>query len=100
MIFQGCACDADGSVDNVCDVHTGECACKEKFSGDKCDEMRPPCDCNPEGSVDNTCHVVTGECVCKDNVIGVNCDMCADGFFNFPACTGGEGGEGIYTKIV
>ena len=28
----------DGSVDNVCDVTTGECNCKENIIGDVCDE--------------------------------------------------------------
>ena len=28
----------DGSVDNVCDVTTGECNCKENIIGEVCDE--------------------------------------------------------------
>ena len=28
----------DGSVDNVCDVTTGECTCKENIIGEVCNE--------------------------------------------------------------
>ena len=34
-----CTCNMDGSVDNVCDVTTGECTCKDNIIGELCDEV-------------------------------------------------------------
>ena len=34
-----CTCNMDGSVDNVCDVTTGECNCKPNIIGELCDEV-------------------------------------------------------------
>ena len=33
----------DGSVDNVCDVTTGECNCKPNIIGELCDEVEDGC---------------------------------------------------------
>ena len=36
--FPGCTCNAEGSVDNNCDVATGHCFCHSNVVGDSCDE--------------------------------------------------------------
>lgn len=45
------------------------------------------CQCDSVGSRQNVCDVTTGECKCEANFAGSNCDRCADGYYNFPACT-------------
>ena len=32
-----CTCNMDGSVNNICDVTTGECTCNENIIGEVCD---------------------------------------------------------------
>lgn len=32
-----CNCHATGSISNVCDTFTGQCACSERYSGHQCD---------------------------------------------------------------
>ena len=45
--------------------------------------------CNADGRVgEDICNAETGVCDCKDNVVGDKCDECAEGYFNFPECTG------------
>ncbi|XP_035223568.1 laminin subunit alpha-like, partial [Stegodyphus dumicola] len=33
-----CGCDIGGSVNNICDKQTGQCACRPRISGRKCDK--------------------------------------------------------------
>ena len=33
-------CNVDGSEHNICDIHTGECACKNGIEGAKCDKCK------------------------------------------------------------
>ena len=45
--------------------------------------------CNADGRVgEDICNAETGVCDCKDNVVGDKCEECAEGYFNFPECTG------------
>ena len=34
-----CECDIGGAYDNKCDVDTGQCRCRPKIKGRKCDEV-------------------------------------------------------------
>ena len=47
------------------------------------------CNCNSQGSTDVLCND-NGVCNCKTNVVGSKCIECADGYNNFPTCTGGK----------
>jgi len=33
-------CNVDGSEHNICDIHSGECACKNGIEGAKCDKCK------------------------------------------------------------
>ena len=83
-----CQCNPDGSITLKCDSN-GDCACKEGFSGNKCDECEPEeCNCSkdPFGTQvgDKECDDVTnneecnydgGDC-CMDNVNTDHCTEC------------------------
>ena len=44
------------------------------------------CTCNQNGT--HVCDTATGECHCNARYNGTLCDECAEGFANFPYCTG------------
>lgn len=73
---QQCGCDPVGSLNNTCDILTGQCYCKPGITGLHCDKCLPyhygffydgckPCECDNIGSkslqCDNNgqCHVST-----------------------------------------
>ncbi|XP_063049256.1 laminin subunit alpha-2-like, partial [Engraulis encrasicolus] len=82
-----------------CNLNTGCCACREQFTGEKCNECKLgrrdfpqciACECNAAGSTADTCDVEqgvcacadrTGQCSCKANVQGLSCDACRAGTF-------------------
>ncbi|XP_041451135.1 laminin subunit alpha-1 isoform X1 [Drosophila obscura] len=87
-----CLCHAEGSESGLCDSTDGQCLCKPRFAGQKCDECDsgfahvdlrcPPCSCDPLGTaVPDTCDQRTGQCQCKVGVLGVKCHECQDGYF-------------------
>ncbi|CAG0883840.1 unnamed protein product [Cyprideis torosa] len=88
-----CACSAYGSVSDICDPRTGQCQCREGFSGTFCDVCADPrgqpeaacrvCYCDPVGSIDNVCDAETGKCRCNPGVTGANCDRCLPEFYGF-----------------
>lgn len=89
---ESCNCYADGSESALCDSSDGQCLCKPRFAGQKCDTCDVgfayldlqclPCNCDPLGSgVSDNCNAITGQCECKPGVIGVKCQECQDGFF-------------------
>ncbi|XP_059533348.1 usherin [Myotis daubentonii] len=95
---QPCECDAAGTRNGslLCDQMGGQCDCKQRASGRRCNqcqdgffnlhELDPdgcrPCNCNTSGTEDGdvTCHPHSGQCTCKANVIGLRCDRCSFGF--------------------
>ena len=100
------ACDcveAGTNPSRPCDSTTGECLCKDNFTGERChlcksgfkrevvngNESIPcvPCECNGHSSV---CHPMTGVCMnCSNNTVGNFCEECEDGFFR-DALSGGS----------
>lgn len=101
---ESCDCYAEGSDSDVCDSVNGQCLCKPRFGGQKCDEcelgyadvdlMCPPCDCDLNGSHNDICDPFSGQCNCKIGVTGLKCDECADEFFGMEE----DGCEGKYIK--
>ncbi|ODM90707.1 Laminin subunit alpha-1 [Orchesella cincta] len=95
-----CGCSETGSlVAGTCHHDNGQCACKEGYSGRRCDsclegygnvgESCPTCGCNPLGSISLKCDQITGQCPCKPGVGGRYCNKCVDNHFGFSSagCT-------------
>uniref|UniRef100_A0A182YPN6 Laminin EGF-like domain-containing protein n=1 Tax=Anopheles stephensi TaxID=30069 RepID=A0A182YPN6_ANOST len=87
-----CSCSDLGALENnVCDVTTGQCICKPRYGGRRCDECDvgfgnldldcPACACSVNGSVSLMCNVVSGQCECNIGTEGIHCDRCQEGFF-------------------
>ena len=92
-----CACSSGGSSngDVTCHATTGQCNCKARVTGVKCDtcvagfyglSAHDPagcsdCNCDPQGTQPgSTCDRVTGQCVCKPGSTGRTCGTCDEGF--------------------
>lgn len=90
----------NGSITDICETSTGQCVCREKFIGRRCDNCASgysnielnciACECNSDGSETEICDPNTGQCLCKMGITGQNCDICGDGFYGFSSegCTG------------
>ena len=79
LLCKECDCNPKGSMNQQCDLVTGQCFCQPGVTGKACDKCMPlhyefsdegckNCDCYPEGSTDLQCDLVTGQCPCKDEV--------------------------------
>ncbi|XP_072017704.1 uncharacterized protein [Amphiura filiformis] len=92
-----CDCHPIGTVFGAsqCNLETGQCECKERVTGLKCDACVDgyysveqgciPCECSSEGTLASTCdaqgvcscNVTTGQCTCMlDTIAGRTCDRC------------------------
>ncbi|XP_064107459.1 laminin subunit alpha lam-3-like isoform X1 [Macrobrachium nipponense] len=81
-----CKCHPRGSLSEQCDPESGQCQCRELFTGRQCDRCIrghggveqgcPRCQCNPQGSANLICDQFTGQCPCKPGVTGEKCDRC------------------------
>lgn len=89
-----CNCDAQGTEAEICDKETGECLCKEGFSGARCDSNAPgwwgypliqSCGCHEKGSASTDCDA-SGQCACLLGFSGRACSQCSPGYFSFPDC--------------
>ncbi|KAH8251255.1 hypothetical protein KR032_004153 [Drosophila birchii] len=91
-----CLCHAEGSESGLCDSTDGQCLCRPRYAGQKCDECDagfahvelrcPACNCDPLGSeARDRCDPKTGQCQCKEGVMGVKCHECQDGYFGMNA---------------
>ncbi|XP_049530280.1 laminin subunit alpha-1 [Anopheles darlingi] len=86
-----CSCSEVGALENVCDVTTGQCICKPRYGGRRCDECDvgygnldlecPACACHANGSANAVCHAISGQCDCNPGTIGLLCDQCDEGYF-------------------
>ncbi|ALC39642.1 wb, partial [Drosophila busckii] len=87
-----CNCYSEGAESSLCDSIDGQCLCRQRFAGLKCNECEPgyahvaqqclPCNCDPLGAaVLNNCNMTSGQCECKMGVMGVKCQECHDGYF-------------------
>ena len=76
-----CNCNPVGSTSIFCDPVGGQCVCKTRVQGLKCDECKDGffnftngcdnCLCNAEGKESGTvCEKASGRCTCKSNVEG------------------------------
>ncbi|KAI3378928.1 hypothetical protein SNEBB_010582 [Seison nebaliae] len=83
---QACDCDVTGSLNGTCDMYTGQCHCRERVTGRRCDQCQSytygfsldgctECDCDPIGALNKTCSN-GGQCFCRDRVVGRRCDEC------------------------
>uniref|UniRef100_A0A1B0D2T9 Uncharacterized protein n=1 Tax=Phlebotomus papatasi TaxID=29031 RepID=A0A1B0D2T9_PHLPP len=82
-----CECNPLGAFVG-CNSIGGECACREGFSGPKCDhcakgyqgENCTKCECDGRGTMPGgECEA---HCQCKLHVEGKNCDTCSPGYFS------------------
>jgi len=91
-----CHCHPEGSESGLCDSTDGQCLCKPRYGGQKCDECDvgyanvelrcPACNCDPLGSlIPDRCDPRTGQCQCKEGVMGAKCHECQDGYFGMNA---------------
>ncbi|XP_022106047.1 laminin subunit beta-1-like isoform X2 [Acanthaster planci] len=96
----GCtSCDchpvATANQQTQCNLLTGQCECKPRVTGQKCDQCQQgywnldqeciPCQCNLEGTAldtctdsgNCTCDLLTGQCSCKmETIAGRTCNRC------------------------
>ncbi|XP_055085949.1 usherin [Periophthalmus magnuspinnatus] len=99
-----CVCDLSGTLPGAtCDVHTGQCPCREGVEGAQCNSCANnyynlsasttsgwspscvPCSCDPSGTMDGSvCDSSTGQCVCLSTRHGRDCSSCRPGFYLSP----------------
>ncbi|NXL71861.1 LAMB3 protein, partial [Leptocoma aspasia] len=100
---QPCACHPRGSRSPHCNQFTGQCPCRDGFTGQTCSavgqQQCPPrhyrdarggcteCDCNFQGTEEAGCDQATGRCLCRAGVTGPRCDQCQRGHCSsYPGC--------------
>ncbi|NWS35122.1 LAMB3 protein, partial [Polioptila caerulea] len=98
-----CACHPRGSHSPHCNQFTGQCPCRDGFTGQTCSALGqqqcPPrhyrdarggcteCDCDFQGTEESGCDQATGRCLCRAGVTGPRCDQCQRGHCDsFPGC--------------
>uniref|UniRef100_I3MWP1 Laminin subunit alpha-5 n=1 Tax=Ictidomys tridecemlineatus TaxID=43179 RepID=I3MWP1_ICTTR len=86
--FTACHCSPDGSLHTACDPRSGQCSCRPRVTGLRCDTCVagaynfPSCEagsCHPAGLA--PADPTLPECSCKPHVCGQSCAACKDGFF-------------------
>uniref|UniRef100_A0A8C5T7E1 Laminin subunit beta 3 n=1 Tax=Malurus cyaneus samueli TaxID=2593467 RepID=A0A8C5T7E1_9PASS len=98
-----CACHPRGSRSPQCNQFTGQCPCRDGFTGQTCSalgqQLCPPrhyrdargqcteCDCDFQGTEEQGCDQATGRCQCRAGVTGSRCEQCQRGHCSsYPAC--------------
>ena len=88
-----CRCSRVGSLNDSCDIQSGQCSCKLGVTGRQCDQCEryhwgfsyegcKGCSCNPEGALDLQCDQRDGQCRCKASIEGQRCDRCVENKYN------------------
>ncbi|XP_033099240.1 laminin subunit alpha-like [Anneissia japonica] len=89
---KSCRCNVHGSTDYFCNQLGGQCPCRERYTGRRCDHCKigffdfpncQRCQC-----LSGICHYQTGVCVCPPNVIGNFCDACKENYFGYDPIAG------------
>ncbi|XP_065554623.1 laminin subunit beta-3 isoform X1 [Lathamus discolor] len=100
---QPCGCHPHGSRSPHCNQFTGQCPCREGFTGRTCSAVQEQvcpdrhygdirmgcteCNCDFQGTEDVGCDKTTGQCLCRPGVTGSRCDQCQRGRCStYPAC--------------
>ncbi|KFO94390.1 Laminin subunit beta-3, partial [Buceros rhinoceros silvestris] len=100
---QPCSCHPHGSRSPHCNQFTGQCPCREGFTGRTCSAVQEQvcpdrhygdiragcteCDCDFQGTEDVGCDKTTGQCLCRPGVTGSRCDQCQRGHCStYPGC--------------
>ncbi|NXV06171.1 LAMB3 protein, partial [Cettia cetti] len=98
-----CACHPRGSLSPQCNQFTGQCPCRDGFTGQTCSALGlqqcPPrhyrdarggcteCDCDFQGTEEPGCDRATGRCLCRAGVAGPRCERCQQGHCGpYPGC--------------
>ncbi|XP_027790540.2 laminin subunit beta-3 [Marmota flaviventris] len=99
-----CACDPHNSLSPQCNQFTGQCPCREGFSGLKCSAAAlirqcpdrtygdvatgcRACDCDFRGTENLGCDKASGRCLCRPGLTGRRCDQCQRGYCDrYPVC--------------
>ncbi|NWV73149.1 LAMB3 protein, partial [Dasyornis broadbenti] len=98
-----CACHPRGSRSPQCNQFTGQCPCRDGFTGHTCSAMGQQlcpqrhyrdaqggcteCDCDFQGTEEPGCDQATGRCLCRAGVTGPRCDQCQRGHCSsYPDC--------------
>ncbi|NXR61316.1 LAMB3 protein, partial [Rhadina sibilatrix] len=97
------ACPAVGVPDVLPSQFTGQCPCRDGFTGQTCSALGqqqcPPrhyrdaqggcteCDCDFQGTEEPGCDRATGRCLCRAGVAGPRCQRCQQGRCGpYPGC--------------
>ncbi|XP_071434693.1 laminin subunit beta-3 isoform X1 [Pithys albifrons albifrons] len=100
---QPCDCHPRGSRSPLCNQFTGQCPCREGFTGRTCSVMQvqvcpdrhyrdaqgrcTECNCDFQGTEQVGCDKTTGQCLCRPGVTGQRCDQCQRGHCStYPEC--------------
>ncbi|XP_067854444.1 laminin subunit beta-2 isoform X2 [Heptranchias perlo] len=92
-----CRCDPQGSLSSECESNGGQCRCKPRVMGPRCQQCIPgthgfgptgckACGCNREGSNNMFCDQISGQCQCRPGAFGSQCSKCQPGHWGFPNC--------------
>ncbi|NWJ05868.1 LAMB3 protein, partial [Crypturellus undulatus] len=100
---QPCDCHPRHSFGAQCNQFTGQCSCREGFTGRTCsaeqEQVCPDrhygdvrvgcteCNCDFQGTEEVGCDKTTGRCLCRPGVTGLRCDQCQRGHCStYPQC--------------